>query len=244
VRLDRAVADRDGKVSVYVTVKNSSGKEKYVAPGAAPLVAQLTDSDGVSIRQAHTYRATDGAPENFAQPNITLANGGELKLRYVIEPPLVHGRLRTVSLRETDKKALVFDVSQADANPSPHPAPAAGGGAFKSLSKFDVRVDRIAPARDGKLEAFITLRNPGREWLSLSEGSIKLRGQDSDGGIRATISQNYSARGERGHYDQLPPVVYVEPGHEARVRLIWDQAVSGPIKVSDGMVEQVFTAGG
>jgi hypothetical protein len=93
------------------------------------------------------------------------------------------------------------------------------------------------------LEAFITLRNPGRDWRYHSEGSIKLSGTDRDGAIGSTRSQHYSVRGERGN-DRMPAGLWLEPGAETRLRLIWERPVSGPIKVSDGTVEQVFTAGG
>jgi hypothetical protein len=123
------------------------------------------------------------------------------------------------------------------------PAPPAGGGAFKPLSKFDLRIDNIAPARDGMLEAFVTFRNPGRDWRYLSEGVFQLRGTDRDGAILSTRSQFYTVRGERGA-DRMPAGMYVEPGAETRLRLIWERPVNGPIKVSDGTVEQIFTAGG
>jgi hypothetical protein len=242
VRLDQVVPARDGAVNVFVTVKNKAGREKYIST-AAFLIVQLTDSDGVSVRQNQMYRATAEGSE-LLPAGMTLPADGELKGRFTITPPEVHGPLRTVSIRQSDKKAVWFDASGADANPSPFPAPAAGRGAFKPLSNFDLRIDNIAPARDGKLEAFITLRNPGRDWRYLGEGNIKLRGTDSDGAIGSTLSQHYSVRGERGRYDQLPAGFYLEPGAETRMRLIWERPVSGPIKVSDGTVEQVFTAGG
>jgi hypothetical protein len=242
VRLDQVVPARDGAVNVFVTVKNKAGKEKYIST-AAFLIVQLTDSEGVSVREGHMYRATAEGSESLPA-GMTLPADGELKGRFTLTPPQVHGPLKTVSIRQSDKKAVWFDASGADANPSAFPAPVAGRGAFKPLSKFDLRIDNIAPARDGKLEAFITLRNPGRDWRYLSEGDIKLRGTDGDGAIGSTISEHYSVRGERGRYDELPAGFYLEPGAEARMRLIWERPVSGPIKATDGTVEQVFTAGG
>jgi hypothetical protein len=155
------VPARDGAVNVFVTVKNKAGKEKYIST-AAFLIVQLTDSDGVSVRQGTMLRATAEGSESLPA-GMTLPADGELKGRFTIIPPEVHGPLRTVSIRQSDKKAVWFDASGADADPSPFAAPAAGRGAFKPLSKFDLRIDNIAPARDGTLEAFITLRNPGRD---------------------------------------------------------------------------------
>jgi hypothetical protein len=241
VRVDQMAPARDGAVNVFVTVKNKSGKEKYIST-AAFLTVQLTDSDGVSVRQNQMYRATAEGSE-LLPAGMTLPADGELKGRFTITPPEVHGPLRTVSIRQSDKKAVWFDASGADANPSASPAPPAGGGAFKPLSKFDLRIDNIVPARDGMLEAFVTLRNPGRDWRYLSEGQLKLSGTDRDGAILGTRSQFHTVRGERGN-DRMPAGMYVEPGAETRLRLIWDRPVSGPIKVSDGTVEQVFTAGG
>jgi hypothetical protein len=64
VRVDQIAPARDGAVNVFVTVKNKSGKEKYIST-AAFLTVQLTDSDGVSVRQNQMYRATAEGSESL-----------------------------------------------------------------------------------------------------------------------------------------------------------------------------------
>ncbi|WP_164549660.1 hypothetical protein [Altericroceibacterium xinjiangense] len=241
VRLDEARAERDGRVHVFLTARNRSGSERQV--GAGTFVAVMTDADGVGVRESQVWRAGGDAPASFGR-SPTVPPGGELKFRFVLAPPVVHAPLQRVSIRESDNKALFFSVAQADPGASSAPAPAAGSGAFKALSKFDVRIDRIAAARDGKLEAFLTLRNPGTAVEATSKGWIKLSAADPDGAKATSVSALYSVRGERGAYNELPALVYAEPGREIRLRYVFDQAISGPITISDGTVSQTFTAGG
>jgi hypothetical protein len=240
VRFDEARPHRDGRVQASFTVRNASGREQSFGAGA--LVAVMTDADGVGVRESQAYRAS--ADEHFS-PSPVIPAGGELKVRYLLQPPIVHGSLRRLSVREYgEKKVLSFALpASSDPGASPAPAPPAGGGSFKSLSEFDVRIDRVAPARDGKLEVFVTLRNPSNLLRSTSKGHIKISGTDSDGAKATSVSALFSVRGQRGEYDELPTLVYVEPASEARLRFIFDQAISGPITISDGTVSQTFTAG-
>jgi hypothetical protein len=240
VRLDEARAARDGTVHLFFTVRNDTGRDQQI--GAGTFTAVMSDADGVGVREAQIWRATGDTPTQFDRPPVVAA-GGEFKFRFVLTPPIVHAPLQRVSIRESDKKVLFFTVSGADPNPSRAGAPAPGGGAFKSLSKFDVRIDRLARARDGLLEAFLTLRNPGTTVETTSKGWIKLSGADADGGKATSRSALYSVRGERGNYDELPLLVYVEPGQQVRLRYVFDQAISGPITIGDGSVSQTFTAG-
>jgi hypothetical protein len=85
VRVDQIAPARDGAVNVFVTVKNKSGKEKYIST-AAFLTVQLTDSDGVSVRQNQMYRATAEGSESLPA-GMTLPADGELKGRFTITPP-------------------------------------------------------------------------------------------------------------------------------------------------------------
>jgi hypothetical protein len=91
------------------------------------------------------------------------------------------------------------------------------------------------------VEVFLTLRNPGQEVRTTSKGWIKLSASDATGVKTTTRSALYPVRGERGQ--ELPLLVYVEPGREARLRYVFDKPVSGPITVSDGALEQVFAPG-
>jgi hypothetical protein len=240
VRLDEAKAARDGTVHLFLTVRNDSGREQQI--GAGTFTTVMSDADGVGVREAQIWRAGGETPTQFDRPPVVPA-GGEFKFRFVLTPPTVHAPLQRVSIRESDRKVLFFSVAGADPNPSRAVAPAQGGGAFKSLSKFDVRIDRVSRARDGLLEAFLTLRNPGTAVETISKGWIKLSGSDADGAKGTSRSALYSVRGERGNYDELPLLVYVEPGQQVRLRYVFDQAISGPITISDGTTSQTFTAG-
>lgn len=242
VRLDEARAGRDGKLHVFLTVKNKSARDFYMSSGPFRVVA--SDADGVGVEaQSRPYRATGEQATAFDEVP-TIPAGGEFRMRYVLELPAVHGPLTRVSVRESAKKALYFDVAHADPDPSPMPAPATGRGTFKSLSKLDVRIDNVVPGRDGRLEAFVTLRNPTREVQSTSKGEIKLSGMNADGAKSTSVSVLHSVRGERGRNDELPLLVYVEPGAEMRLRYVFDESINGPITVSDGRASQVFTPGG
>ncbi|MBW8303769.1 MAG: hypothetical protein K0M78_07475, partial [Brevundimonas sp.] len=120
---------------------------------------------------------------------------------------------------------------------------AAGGGAggFKALSELDVRIDGVARGRDGRMEVFLTLRNPGDRIRTTSKGWIKISAQGPDGVRITTRSALYPVRGPRSA--ELPLLVYIEPGREARLRYLFEAPVSGPLTISDGSIEQVFTAG-
>lgn len=240
VRLDETRAARDGTVYLFFTVRNDSGRDQQI--GAGTFTAVMSDADGVGVREAQIWRASGETPTQFDRPPVVPA-GGEFKFRFVLTPPIVHAPLQRVSIRESDRKVLFFSVAGADQNPSRASAPAQGGGAFKSLSKLDVRIDRVGRARDGLLEAFLTLRNPGTAVETTSKGWIKLSGTDADGGKATSRSALYSVRGERGNYDELPLLIYVEPGQQVRLRYVFDQAISGPLTVGDGTVSQTFTAG-
>lgn len=242
VRLDEARAGRDGRLHVFVTVRNRSGRSFYMSSG--PLRVVATDADGVGVEaETRPYRATGEEAKAFDEIP-TIPAGGEFRMRYAIDLPDVHGPLRRVSFRESAKKALVFDVAHADPGASPASAPAVGRGAFKPLSKFDLRIDNVVAARDGRIEAFVTLRNTTRDVQSTSKGDLRLESANADGAKVTSVSALYSVRGERGRYDELPLLVYVEPGGEIRLRYVFDEAISGAITVTDGRVRQVFTPGG
>ena len=241
VRLDELRVARDGKVHAFFTVKNRSGRDRDVHQGLLTMV--LTDADGVGVRTSTPWRITGEEPTAF-EGRPTIPNGGEFKLRFVLEPTRVHGPMRTLTVREGDTgKSLTFDASSTATRSELSSPPPAGGGAFKALSKFDVRIDRIAPARDGKLEAFLTLRNATRDVQSTTPSTIRLVGTDQDGAKRSSRSAHFSTRGERGVNDDLPILVYAEPGAEMRIRYVFDQAVTGAITITDDVVEQTFTPG-
>jgi hypothetical protein len=243
VRFDEARAARDGRVHTFFTVRNASGRAQSFGAGA--LVAVMTDADGVGVRESQAYRAGGDEPVLFS-PSPIIPAGGELRVRYVLAPTTVHGPLRRVSVREYgETKMLAFALPQgADPGATAAQAPVPGGGGFKPLSVFDVRIDRVAPARDGKLEAFLTLRNPSARLQSVGSGGIKLSAANADGAKATTRSALYSVRGERGQYDELPSLVWVEPTGETRLRYVFEEGISGAITMTDGTAIQTFTPGG
>lgn len=242
VRIDEVRAARDGRVHAFLTVRNKSGRDRTV--GASLFTAILSDADGIGVRASHPYRAIGEEPTSF-EGLPTIPAGGEFRLRYVLEPAFVHGPITALTIREGEKpKALRFAATQADPGASPFGAPAAGGGAFKPLSKFDVRIDRVAPSRDGKLEVFLTFRNPTADVQSLSRASIKLSAMNADGAKVSSRSTHYSVRGERGVNDEFPVLIYAEPGGEMRAQYVFDEGITGAITITDSKVSQTFTPGG
>lgn len=240
IRVDGVRVGRDGKVHLFVTVANKSGSPRTI--GQETLHMVMTDEDGVGIYEGVPYRADGDAPTFFDGPP-TIPVGGELKIRYVMKPPVVRGPISRIGLREDDAKILFIDASGADDGTSIGTAPPLGTGAFKPLSKLDVRVDRAGGARDGKFEAFLTFRNPGRQPLSINSAEQRLSGINSDGSP-VTAGAIFSIRGERGVNDGLPTPVYVEAGGQIRVRYVFDNAPTGTLTITDGKVTQTFTPGG
>jgi hypothetical protein len=241
VRLDNVRAGRDGKVHMFVTVANKSGAAR--ALGQETLSMVMTDADGVGIYTGTVYRADGEELQNY---NIapTIPAGGELKVRYVMEPAPVHAPIRRIGLREGPAKILFFDASAVASYASSAGAPPSGSGAFKSLSKLDVRIDRAGGARDGRFEAFLTFRNPTGQPQSINAAAQRLSGSNSDGSPVTARYALYSVRGERGENDALPVPVYVEAGGEIRVRYVFDDAPTGSLTITDGTTTQTFTPGG
>lgn len=242
VRLDEARAGRDGRLHLFLTTRNRSGRDFHMSSGPFRIIA--SDADGVGVEaETRPLRATGEEPTAFEQVP-TISAGSEFRMRYVIDLPVVHAPLRRVSVRESAKKAVYFDVGHADPDPSPAPAPATGRGAFKPLSRFDLRIDNVVPARDGRLEVFVTLRNSTREVQPISKGEIQLSATNADGGKVTSASSLHSVRAERGRGNELPLLLYAEPGAEMRLRFMFEEAITGPISASDGRATQVYTSGG
>lgn len=101
-----------------------------------------------------------------------------------------------------------------------------------------MRIDRVAKARDGLIEVFVTLRNPGPKVQTTSKGWIKFTATDADGTQATTRSALYPVRGPRAA--ELPLLIAIAPGGEARLRYVFEVPVSGPITAIDGSIKQVF----
>lgn len=238
VRFDRAVAGRNGAVQVFFTVRNTTTRARSI--GAGVFKAVMTDADGVGVSESQIWRASTDAPESFPSTPVAPA-GGELQFRFVMRPPSRTAPLSAVAIRESDAKSLVFDVSGASTASQIAPRPPGGSGPFKALSKLDVRIDGVSRGPDGRVEVLLTVRNPSSAVQTTSKGWIKLSARDADGAKATTRSALYPVRGPRD--EELPLLVYVEPGREARLRYVFEVPVSGPITVSDGSVEQIFAPG-
>lgn len=238
VRFDRAVAARNGSVHVFLTVRNTTRANRSI--GAGVFKAVMTDIDGVGVSESQIWRATSDAPESFSATPV-VAPGDEFSFRFVMSPASRVSPLSAVAIRESDAKSIVFDVSGVTVGQAAPPAAGAGSGAFKALSELDVRIDGVARGRDGRMEVFLTLRNPGDRMRTTSKGWIKISAQGPDGARITTRSALYPIRGPRAA--ELPLLVYIEPGREARLRYLFEASVSGPMTISDGSIEQVFTAG-
>ncbi|HUH23536.1 MAG TPA: hypothetical protein VLZ51_05695 [Brevundimonas sp.] len=238
VRFDRAVAARNGSVQVFLTVRNTTRSNRSI--GAGVFKAVMTDIDGVGVSESQIWRATSDAPESFSATPV-VAPGDEFSFRFVMSPASRVSPLSAVAIRESDARSIVFDVSGVTVGQVAPPAAGAGSGGFKALSELDVRIDGVARGRDGRMEVFLTLRNPGDRVRTTSKGWIKISAQGPDGARITTRSALYPIRGPRAA--ELPLLVYIEPGREARLRYLFEASVSGPMTISDGSIEQVFTAG-
>ncbi|MGH6998691.1 MAG: hypothetical protein ACREEO_10860, partial [Phenylobacterium sp.] len=161
---------------VFFTVRNTTKSDRSI--GAGVFKAVMTDADGVGVSESQIWRASADAPESFPSTPVVAA-GGELKFRFVMSPPSQTAPLSAVAIRESDAKSLVFDTSGATGVGQVVAAPPGGSGPFKELSKLDVRIDAVSRARDGKLEVFLTLRNPSAKVQTTSKGWIKLSAQDA-----------------------------------------------------------------
>lgn len=238
VRFERAVAARNGTVHVFLAVKNTTSRARSIGAGVFKAVAY--DADGVGTSESQIWRTGAEIPERFPATPV-IPPGGELRFRFVMTPPSATP-LSVVSIRESDARALVFSLAgvQPATGATPVPAPA-GSGPFKELSKLDVRIDRVAKSRDGLTEVFVTLRNPGAKVVATSKGWIKFIAADPAGGQATTRSALYPVRGPRAA--ELPLLVEIAPGGEARLRYVFERPVSGPITVRDGSVQQVFAPG-
>lgn len=103
---------------------------------------------------------------------------------------------------------------------APEPA-----GEFRSLGRWDVRLDRVENPRDDRLtHVYITLRNAsarnlvqtGDVWVTLEEGTGS--GQRSGQGLRAVP-------GRPELFGSPPPIV--RPGGEIRTKYVFDRNRDG-----------------
>jgi len=238
VRFDRAVAARNGSVHVFLTVRNTTRSNRSI--GAGVFKAVMTDIDGVGVSESQIWRATSEAPESFDATPV-VGPGEEFSFRFVMSPASRVSPLSVVAIRESDARSIAFDVSGVTVGQVAPAAAGAGSGGFKALSELDVRIDGVVRGRDGRMEVFLTLRNPGDRIRTTSKGWIKISAQGPDGVRITTRSALYPVRGPRSA--ELPLLVYIEPGREARLRYLFEAPVSGPLTISDGSIEQIFTAG-
>ncbi|NVD45920.1 hypothetical protein [Qipengyuania atrilutea] len=97
--------------------------------------------------------------------------------------------------------------------PAPAPAPTTG---FQSLTKYDVRVDRVVVARDAqRIDVFVTLKNPTSSPLYATSGALMVRLEDSDGVGKVNGQILRPTPEGRTHFASTPAI---EPGGELKAK--------------------------
>lgn len=109
--------------------------------------------------------------------------------------------------------------------PPQPPAPPTQDGAFKSLNRIDVRVDRVVVARGyptHQVHAFVTVKNASATPQYFTSGFMKVFLADADG-AGWERSQPYRASGEPAELFMATPVI--RPGGELKVRYVFTPEV-------------------
>jgi hypothetical protein len=95
------------------------------------------------------------------------------------------------------------------------PAPAGSAG-FKPLRKFDVRVDRVASARDTqRIDVFLTMKNASAQPQYITSGTLQVILEDSEGVAKQNGQVLRPTDTGREHFGSTPVVA---PGRELKVK--------------------------
>jgi hypothetical protein len=139
---------------------------------------------------------------------------------------------------------------QPQPGPAPQPAPQPGpsqpqpSAGFKPLMKYDVRVDRVAIARDQpRIDVFVTLRNATQGPLYATSGALTVRLEDSDGVGKVNGQILRPTPESRAHFASTP---VIEPGGELRAKYSFHpdpDATPARVIVIEGEKRAEFGAG-
>jgi hypothetical protein len=99
--------------------------------------------------------------------------------------------------------------------PAPAPSPVESAG-FRSLRKFDVRVDRVVSARDAqRVDVFVTVKNASAQPQYIPSGTLQVMLEDSAGVAKQNGQVLRPTEAGREHFASTPVVA---PGRELRVK--------------------------
>ncbi|HVK02983.1 MAG TPA: hypothetical protein VM490_05885, partial [Armatimonadaceae bacterium] len=245
VRFDELKVGLDeASLELIVTKRNITTKPQGIGAGGFDLM--ITDSDGISIRDAgNVYRPSGDRPERFDR-GISVLPGGEARIRWVF--PLFKGitPLKTLSIKEYVNKPVMVDISDIvlpGAGNSPAPTPTAptapapaepnapsggvdglqpvGPGRYFGIDDLDVRLDGVRKGRDGAtMELFVTLRNSTRQVQGFATTTVRVSVTDADGLETRHNGNLYRASGDVP--ERITHSVRVAPGGEAKIRFVFD----------------------
>lgn len=112
---------------------------------------------------------------------------------------------------------------------------------LQPMKRLHARVDRSAPARDGKVEVWVTFRNPGKDLEAVNPAAQRLMGPNASGSFVSARHALYAAAGERTDGQTLPLPYMLGPGREIQVRYVFEDAPTGELTITDGTASHVFT---
>ncbi len=167
VRVDKVSSDIAGKnLEVLATFKNRTPKEQFL--NGSMIASVVTDADGIGFA-SYGFNKPTGEPTVIAG-NQTVAPGGTLQARLLLQVPQGTAPLKTLTLWETSSDPQTVDISTVQ---WPGVKPAAnlaalqlknGTPEFKPCGKvLDVRFEGFRKARDGAWEAAFSIKNTSDE---------------------------------------------------------------------------------
>ncbi|WP_199193085.1 hypothetical protein [Allosphingosinicella deserti] len=183
-------------------------------------------------RASGEFQDTDPAAPPVPVPNPPAGGGGTPDPRGPVPGPQPNG------------PSVPGPAAPSD-DPAPQPAPPSipTGGGFKSLGKWDVRLDRIDLPRDDELvHVYLTFRNATRGVLWQTQGiQVRLGGDDG-----VTEQNGQSLRAVEGPLRQFPAPPAVDPGTELPAKFVFSRregANPSSVTVIEGDKRVAFTSG-
>lgn len=223
-RIDKVQLNRSGtSLEVYATFKNPSNRAERLLANTFDFI--LTDVDGIGMRSVgnlYAYEATSDQPVS----SLTAEPSGEIKARFLVELPNGMAPFRTLSVRESNSRAFVFDLSGI-AFPGAGPAASFEGlasstSAFRNVTEiWDVRFDGIKRSRNGGFEAFATVKNVSEKAAGLLPYSVfDTFLHDGAQGSKKADGNSYRISGNKAL--AWSRTILVEPGVEAKIAFVFN----------------------